>query len=102
MSLLQVNSTAGDQLLNGDLFSFVVDTLTIGMPTPILALFVFGGIGISYYMVQRSFVIPAIMFILVGGVTITEIPLTFQRGIVSVLVIAMAALGYLLLQRVRV
>jgi hypothetical protein len=72
------------------------------MPTPILALFVFGGIGISYYMVQRSFVIPAIMFILVGGVTITEIPLTFQRGIVSVLVIAMAALGYLLLQRVRV
>jgi hypothetical protein len=102
MTLLQVNSTAGDQLLNGDLFGFVVDTLTIGMPTPILALFVFGGIGISYYMVQRSFVIPAIMFILVGGVTITEIPLTFQRGIVSVLVIAMAALGYLLLQRVRV
>jgi hypothetical protein len=99
IGLLQANST---KLLNGELFHYTIGVFEGAMPLPIFSLLVFGTIGVSYYMVQRSFVIPAIMFVLVCGVTITQVPLTIQRGIVSVLVIAMAAVGYRLLQKVRV
>jgi len=98
-AVMQTNST---KLLNGEVFHFTVGVFEGAMPLPIFALLVFGSIGMGYYMVQRSFVIPAIMFVLVGGVTVTQVPVTIQRGIVSVLVVAMAALGYVLLQRVRV
>jgi hypothetical protein len=42
------------------------------------------------------------MFILVGGVTIVEAPLGVTQGIVAMMVIAIAGIGYALLQRVTV
>ena len=91
-----------DRLLDGDVFGFGLELLTGVMPTPILALLVFGSIGVGYYMVQQSFAIPLIMFILVGGVTIVEAPLSFTQGIVALMVLAIAGIGYTLLQRVTV
>jgi len=91
-----------DRLLDGDVFGFGLEVLTGVMPTPILALLVFGSIGVGYYMVQQSFAIPLIMFILVGGVTIVEAPLSFTQGIVALMVLAIAGIGYTLLQRVTV
>ena len=91
-----------DRLLDGDVFGFGLELLTSVMPTPILALLVFGSIGVGYYMVQQSFAIPLIMFILVGGVTIVEAPLSFTQGIVALMVLAIAGIGYTLLQRVTV
>jgi len=91
-----------DSLLDGDVFGFGLELLTGVMPTPILALLVFGSIGVGYYMVQQSFAIPLIMFILVGGVTIVEAPLSFTQGIVALMVLAIAGIGYTLLQRVTV
>jgi len=51
--------------------------------------------------VQRSAVIPFIMFLLIGGATISRAPTTVQQGIIGGFVIALTAIGYLLLQRVR-
>jgi len=93
MGLLQI-----DRLLDGDVFGFGLETLTSVMPAPVLAL----SIGVGYYMVQGSFAIPLIMFILVGGVTIVEAPLGVTQGIVAMMVIAIAGIGYALLQRVTV
>jgi hypothetical protein len=42
------------------------------------------------------------MFIMVGGVTIVEAPLSFTQGIVALMVLAIAGIGYTLLQRVTV
>jgi hypothetical protein len=97
IGLLQI-----DRLLDGDVFGFGLETFTSVMPAPILALLVFGSIGVGYYMVQGSFAIPLIMFILVGGVTIVEAPLGVTQGIVAMMVIAIAGIGYALLQRVTV
>ncbi len=91
-----------DRLLDGDVFGFGLELLTGVIPTPILALLVFGSIGVGYYMVQQSFAIPLVMFIMVGGVTIVEAPLSFTQGIVALMVLAIAGIGYTLLQRVTV
>jgi len=61
IGLLQI-----DRLLDGDVFGFGLETFTSVMPAPVLALLVFGSIGVGYYMVQGSFAIPLIMFILVN------------------------------------
>jgi hypothetical protein len=53
-------------------------------------------------MTQRSVAIPLVMVTLIGGVTITEFPLPFQQGIIATFVIAIAGVGYILLQRVKV
>jgi hypothetical protein len=99
MMLLQ---TALDKLAEGDVFGFAVAVFAGKMPIPILALLVFGSIGTGYYMVQRSFIIPFVMFLLVGGVTVAQVPLQVQSGLIGVLVLALAGIGYLLLQRVEV
>jgi len=90
-----------DKLVSGDIFGYALDILTAVIPTPILALLVFGTIGVGFYMTQQSMAIPLVMFILVGGVTIAEAPITFQQGIIAMMVFAVAGIGYVLLQRVR-
>lgn len=89
-------------LLDGDVFRAIVDVFLMEVPLPIFALLVFGPIGIGYYMVQRSMAIPTIMFLIIGGVTISRIPPTFQSGLLALAVIGLAGIGYVLLQRVEV
>jgi len=91
-----------DRLLDGDVFGFGLELFTSVMPAPILALLVFGSVGVGYYIVQQSFAIPLVMFIMVGGVTIVEAPLSFTQGLVAMMVFAVAAILYTLLQRVSV
>jgi len=74
MNVLQTDTM--QKLLEGDIFGFVIDTLTGVIPIPILALLIFGSIGIAFYMTQNSFIIPGIMLMLIGGVTIAEAPPT--------------------------
>jgi hypothetical protein len=90
-----------DKLIDGDVFGFGLEIMTQAVPEPILAVIVFGSIGVGYYMTQRSVAIPLVMVTLVGGVTISEFPLPFQQGILSVFIIFIAGIGFLLLQRVR-
>jgi hypothetical protein len=94
--------TALDKLARGDVFGFTTEVFGGVVPIPILALLVFGSIGVGYYMVQRSMIIPAVMFLLIGGVTVAQVPLQVQSGLVALLVLALAAIGYVILQRVEV
>jgi|AKVG01.1.fsa_nt_gi hypothetical protein len=94
--------TSLDKLLEGDVFGFALDVFGGAAPEPVLALLVFGTVGVGYYMTQRSVAIPLVMVTLIGGVTITEFPLPFQQGIIATFVIAIAGVGYILLQRVKV
>lgn len=99
MNLLQ----SGDmqKLLEGDIFGFIIDTLTGVIPIPILALLIFGSIGIAFYMTQNSFIIPGIMLMLIGGVTIAEAPPTAFGAIYGVLIVAAAGIGFIVLNRFR-
>jgi hypothetical protein len=90
-----------DKLVSGDIFGYAIDIFTAVVPTPILALVIFGTVGVGYYMTQRSMAIPMIMFIMIGGVTIAEAPVNFQQGIVGAMVFGVAGIGYVLLQRAR-
>jgi hypothetical protein len=99
--LLQA-TTNTTELLKGDMWAFTVGNLGNAVPVPVLALMVFGSIGIGYYMVQQSFTIPLIMFILVGSITIAQAPVTFTNAITALVVIAVAVIGYLILQEVSV
>jgi hypothetical protein len=94
---LQVNP-----LIDGDVFRAVVDVFAATVPIPILALLVFGPIGVGYYMVQRRLIIPAVMFILIGGVTVARIPNSFQSALLALVVLGVTGIGYILLQRVEV
>jgi len=95
-------ATATDKLIEGDIFGFIVNVFSGSIPLPILAAMVFGSIGVSYYIVQRSVAIPIIMLIIVGGSTIQLAPTFVQQGVMAGVVIAIAGLGYVLLNRVRV
>jgi len=91
-----------DKLLEGDVFGFVVETFAGSVPIPILATMVFGSIGLSYYVVQRSVAIPMVMFIIIGGSTIAFAPPTVQQAIVATIVLAVAGFAYVIFNRVRV
>jgi len=68
----------------------------------VFALLVFGPIGVGYYMVQQKLIIPAVMFIMIGGVTIARIPDSFQSALLALVVLGVTGIGYILLQRVEV
>jgi hypothetical protein len=90
-----------EQLASGDIFGYLLDLFTQVIPAPILALFVFGAIGVGYYMTQRTVAIPLVMVLMIGGVTLTEFPPSFQSAIGAALVVAIAGLAFIILQRFR-
>jgi len=96
----QLQVTITDEILGGDLFGWLVDIFTAAVPLPIVALIVFGTIGLAYYMVQRSFVIPVGMLLIVGAVTVAEFPPTFQTATVALAILAFTVTGYVLFNRV--
>jgi hypothetical protein len=95
---LQVTVT--DEILGGDLFGWLVSIFTQAVPLPIVALVVFGTIGLAYYMVQRTFVIPVSMLLIVGAVTVAEFPPTFQTATVALSILGFTVVAYVLFNRV--
>jgi len=91
-----------DKLLKGDVFGFVVETFSGSVPIPVLATMVFGSIGLSYYVFQRSLAIPMVMFVMIGGSTVALGLPVAQQAIMASIVIAVAGVAYVLLNRVRV
>ena len=52
-------------------------------------------------MTQRTVAIPLVMVLMIGGVTLTEFPASFQSAIGAALVVAIAGLAFIILQRFR-
>jgi len=92
--ILQTN-----KLLEGDLFGYLLDIFTATVPVEIMALVLFGSIGVGYYMVQRTVILPLLAFILIGGVTILEGPLSFVQGLVAAFIIVVTGIAYLFINR---
>lgn len=93
--------TLRNQLTNGEIFDFVIGVFTTVVPTPILSLAVFGTVGVGYYLTQQRIIIPVVMFAIVGGVTMARAPVAFNNAILGTFVLALAGIGYVLLNRVR-
>jgi len=68
---------------------------------PLTALVIFGSIGLAYYQVQRSLIIPVIMLVLVGGVTVSLAPSSAGNAIIGLTVLGLAAVGYIIYTRAR-
>lgn len=92
--ILQTN-----KLLEGDIFGYLLDIFTSTVPVEIMALVLFGSIGVGYYMVQRTVILPLLAFILIGGVTILEGPLSFVQGLVAAFIIVVTGIAYLFINR---
>jgi len=88
-----------DKLLEGDIFGYLLDTFTAAVPVEILALVVFGSIGVGYYMVQRAVILPLLAFILIGGVTFLEGPMSFSQGLVGAFILVVSGIVYLFVNR---
>jgi hypothetical protein len=88
-----------DKLLEGDIFGYLLDVFTATVPVEILALVLFGSIGLGYYMVQRAVILPLLAFILIGGVTILEGPLSFTQGLVGAFILVVTGIAYLFINR---
>lgn len=91
-----------EKLLDGKIFDAVVDVFTASVPQPIVALAVFGSIGIGYYLVQQRVIIPVVMFAIVGGTTLGLAPAAYNNAILAGFGLALAGVGYIILNRVRV
>jgi len=92
--ILQTN-----KLLEGDIFGYLLDIFTATVPVEVMALVLFGSIGVGYYMVQRTVILPLLAFILIGGVTILEGPLSFVQGLVAAFIIVVTGIAYLFINR---
>lgn len=89
------------QSITGNFFEAVISPFVDTMGVSVFALLVFGAIGLAYYQVQRSFIIPVICLILVGGVTIGRAPQSAGNAIVALFIVATTALGYIIFQRAK-
>jgi len=90
-----------EQLLDGDIFQALIAPYVDLMGIPLTALLVFGSVGVSYYAVSGRVVMPVIMMILVGGVTMSFAPPSAARFGVVVLILGVASIGYLAWRRAR-
>jgi len=99
--LLQV-STAAQKLSEGQLFDAIISVFTSVVPMPIFATLVFGPIGMGYYIVQRSVVIPAVMIVLIAGVSLAQMPPTIANFALVAVAVSLTAIGFILIDRLRV
>lgn len=98
--LLQTTPQAADAITD-NFFEAIVSPFTSTLGIPLTALVIFGSIGLAYYQVQRSLIIPVIMLVLVGGVTISLAPSSAGNAIVGLTVLGLAAVGYIIYTRAR-
>lgn len=89
-----------DKIADGKIFQAILDGLTSALPLPLVALLTFGTIGAAYYLLQEKVIIPMIMLILVGGITIARAPPGYLAGILGVVIVSLAGFAYIMLQRV--
>ena len=96
-----VLQTAGERLRDNFFEAILYPFVQAFGGVEILALLVFGGIGMAYYQVQRSVIIPVIMLILIGSATLSRAPSSAGNAIIALATLALASIGYILYTRAR-
>jgi uncharacterized membrane protein len=87
--------------LTQNFFETLISPFAETLGIPLTALMVFGSIGLAYYQLQKSIIIPVIMLILVGGVTIGRAPQSAANAVIALATVAVASVGYILYTRAR-
>lgn len=98
---LQATGGYLSDLLAGDIFQALAGPFLDTLGIPLAALMFFGGVGVSYYAVSGRAVMPVIMTILIGGVTLAFAPPSAQRFAIIVLVLGITSIAYLAWRRAR-
>jgi len=101
MSVETILQVSAGQRLRENFFEAILYPFTSTLGEPLLALLVFGSIGFAYYQVQRSIIIPVIMLILVGSVTLSRAPSSAGNAIIAMATVALASMGYIIYTRAR-
>jgi len=101
MSVETILQVSAGQRLRENFFEAILYPFTSTLGEPLLALLIFGSIGFAYYQVQRSVIIPIIMLILVGSVTLSRAPSSAGNAIVAMATVALASMGYIIFTRAR-
>lgn len=99
--LLQAQGGYVDDLLAGDVFQALAGPFIDTLGLPLTAMIYFGAIGTAYYAVSGRPVMPAIMTILIGGVTLRYAPPAVGRFAVIALILTLTSVGYLAWRRAR-
>jgi len=89
----------GDEIMNGEVVDAIVSIFADPMGAPLAALIFFGATGAAFYIVQERAIIPVLMIIMIGGTALASIPAPASRAVIMLLLVALAAIIYLLYQR---
>jgi len=93
--LLIVLQSYAEEWGSGEFWDAILGPFVDVLGIPLSALMFFGAIGVSYYAVSGRATMPVIMLILIGGVTLSFAPPSAARFGVIVLILGLAAIGYL-------
>jgi hypothetical protein len=99
MRPLQASGGYLDGLLNGNVFEALSGPFVDTLGVPMAALLFFGGIGAAYYANSGKALMPVVMIILVGGVTLAYAPPAAARFAVITLLLGLASVAYLAWQQ---
>jgi len=90
----------GPDLAN-NFFETIISPFAETLGIPIFALMVFGGIGLAFFQVQQSIIIPLVTLVLVGGATLSRAPQSAANAVIALATVAVASVGYILYTRAR-
>jgi hypothetical protein len=99
--ILQAGGGYISELLGGDPGGFFTAPFIDTVGLPMAALLFFGGIGVAYYATSGKAIMPVVMSILIGGVTLAYAPPSAARFGIMVLVLGVTAVGYLAWKRAK-
>jgi len=98
-SLLPLTGRYGDRIGNGEVLDAIISVFVDPLGAPLAALIFFGATGAAFYIVQQRAIIPILMIIMIGGVTLAAIPSAASRVVIMLVLVALAAMIYLMYQR---
>lgn len=99
--LLQASGGYIEEWLAGNIFKALSGPFIDTVGIPMAALLFFGGIGAAYYANSGRAIMPVVMLILIGGVTLAYAPPTAARFAIITLVLGLASVGYLAWQQAK-
>jgi|APHM01.1.fsa_nt_gi hypothetical protein len=100
MSELDLVMQLGQDLQN-NFFETIISPFVDTIGVPLTALMVFGSVGLAYYQLQKSIIIPLVSLVLVGGVTLARAPQSATNAVIGLATIAVASIAYILYTRAR-
>lgn len=86
---------------NGEFFDAVWGTYSAPVGPDVVALLVFGVVGLALYAYSGRAIVPAILLILIGAVTVTQVPAVAVQVVGIAGLVVVMVIGYLMWSNVR-